>query len=261
MGRASSSKKVNKAAKTAGKPGDSSNALWFGALAVVVLLGVGLIGFTIVQRPDEPDSDVAPQVGEHWHAAYGINVCGEWQQPLQDVRQDVSGIHTHADGLVHIHPFSSRYAGEGANLGVFGEMVGLELAEDSITLPDGETYSTGDDCNGEEGEVRVVVWDDPTAEEPREVDGDPASYAPQDTEVVTIAFLPVGAEVEMPPTVPRLQDPLAAEEGRQPVPIQDEAVPDVPDDAIVDEVAPESDASPDDGAEGDDAATTTTAAP
>jgi len=36
---------------------------------------------------------------------------------VSDAQQDVLGIHTHGDGLIHIHPFSDSAAGVNANLG------------------------------------------------------------------------------------------------------------------------------------------------
>jgi hypothetical protein len=247
MGRASSSKKVARAARTAGRPGESKKWTWPVAIGAVVLLGVALV---VVSRPDNPEP-IPPRLGDHWHAAYGINLCGEWLPPLQDQRPDDTGIHTHGDGLLHMHPFSTRASGAGANLNTFGDMVGLEIGDGTLTVPGGIQFTDGEDCEGdlagEPGIVQVMVWDDPSATEGRLIDDDPGSYAPQDGEVITIAFLPEGAEIEMPPTVPRLQDPLAAEEGRQPIPIDDPSVPDAPDDAIVEEVEPGADASPEDG--------------
>jgi hypothetical protein len=243
MGKASSSKKVARAARTAGKPGQSKNWVWPVVMSGVVLLGLGLVVLSVLGR-DQAEAG-PPEPGDHWHAAYGINVCGEWLPPLQDIRSDQTGIHTHADGLIHMHPFSSRFGGANANLATFGGETGLELAEGEMTLPDGTTYADGDECDGEEGELTLTVWDSADAEEARTVEGDPADYAPQDGEVVVLSFQPAGAEIPKPPTVARLADPLAAEEGRTPVPLDD--VPDVPEDAITDGTEPEDDASPDDG--------------
>lgn len=243
MGRASSSKKVARAARTAGRPGESKNIVWPVAISAVVLLGVLLV---VASRPDNPDP-IPPRTTDHWHVAYGINVCGDWMPPLQDQDQNVSGIHTHADGLIHIHPFSTRYTGENANLNAFGEITGFEIGDGSLSLPGDIELEDGDDCDGEAGVVQAKVWDNPADTEGRLLEDDLGGYAPQDSEVVTIAFVPEGTEIEMPPTVARLADPLAAEEGRQPVPIDDPAVPEVPDSGIVEEEGPEADASPEDG--------------
>jgi hypothetical protein len=217
MGRASSSKKVARAAKAAGRPGTKKSYLWPASIAVVVVLGIGLIAASAAGR--NSGADTGPILGDHWHAAYGIDVCGEWLPPLRDLVPDESGLHTHEDGLVHLHPFKTTYTGEKATINAWGETVGLEVGDGSLTLPDRE-LTDGDDCGGEPGAVQVKVWDSPSAPEGRLLDGDPGDHAFADGEVVTIAFLPEGDEVEQPPTTPRLQDPNAAEEGRAVVPIE-----------------------------------------
>jgi hypothetical protein len=241
MGRASSNKKVSRAARTAGRPGASRNVVWPAAVAAVVLLGVALV---MVSRPERGEA-LPPRIGDHWHAAYGINVCGEWLPPLQDREADTTGIHTHGDGLIHMHPFSTRYTGEGANLEAFGQQAGVEIGDGTLTLPDGRQLRDGDDCGGEAGVVQVKVWDGPDDTEGRWLDGDLAAHAPQNMEIVAIAFLPEGADLEPPATAARLADPLAAEEGRPPVPLDE--VPDAPESGIVEEVEPGADASPEEG--------------
>jgi hypothetical protein len=219
MGRASSSKKVARAAKAAGRPGTKKSYLWPVSIAVVVLLGVGLIAASAAGRNSGGDG-ARPILGDHWHAAYGIDICGEWLPPLRDVVRDETGLHTHEDGLVHLHPFKTTYTGDRATLNAWGETVGVEVGDGTLTLPDRE-LTDGDDCGGEPGTVQVKVWDSPSAPEGRVLDTDPGDHAFADGEVVTIAFLPEGEEVEQPPTTPRLQDPNAAEEGRAVVPIEE----------------------------------------
>ena len=257
MGRASSSKKVARAAKASGRPGTTKSYVWPASIALVVVLGVGLIALSAAERDS---ADAAPIIGDHWHAAYGVNVCGEWLPPLRDQAPDESGLHTHEDGLIHIHPFSTRYTGERATLNAWGEIVGLEVGEGSLTLPDRE-LSDGDDCGGEPGVVRVAVWDAPGAGEPRLLESDPGDHALSDGEVVTISFQPEGAEVEQPPTVARLRDPNAAEEGRPVVPIDEVPAPS-PDQTTSTAVPPgEGGDGTTDTSAGEDAGTTTTAAP
>ena len=110
MGRASSSKKVARAARTTGKPGASRNWIWPAALVVVVGLGVGLI---FASRGGE--ASASPKLGEHWHAAYGVYTCDEFQPAMVDGEDgDLNGIHTHGDGLIHMHPFSTLVTGDGS---------------------------------------------------------------------------------------------------------------------------------------------------
>jgi hypothetical protein len=198
MGRASSSKKVSRAAKAAGRPGTSSSLVWPGVIGLIVLLGVGLVAVSAIGRSD--DASAAPLIGDHWHAAYGVYVCDAYQPTLADAQADESGIHTHADGLIHIHPFSTRYTGEDANLAAFGETVHLELSDDSLTLPDGTTYENGDDCGGEPGVVQVKVWENLADADGRLLESGFADYAPQEGQLVTIAFAPEGTQLDLPPS-------------------------------------------------------------
>jgi hypothetical protein len=197
MGRASSSKKVSRAARAAGRPGTTRNLVWPLSIGALVALGIALI---VVSIPEDRAS-AAPRIGDHWHAAYGIYTCGEFQPDLSDGPEgDVTGIHSHSDGLIHIHPFSSRVTGDGANLGAFGDTVEMELTDDSLQLPGREALENGDDCGGRPGVVQVRVWANLDDAEGRLLEDDFADYAPQDGEILTIAFLPEGDEVPRPPS-------------------------------------------------------------
>lgn len=240
MGKASSNKKVARAAKAAGRPGARKNYVWPVTIGAVVLLGVVLIVASFGGGPSEDP----PQIGDHWHAAYGVMVCDSFRPPLSDAGPDESGIHSHGDGLVHIHPFSTRFTGEDANLAAFGGSVDLDLQDDALTLPGGETFANGDDCGDEPGMVQVKVWDGPEDDEGRLLAADLAAFAPQDGDLVTIAFAPEGADIPKPPSA-----------GAQPtdvVPAPGETVP---------EGAPSTlptDDGASDGADGDDGTTGTT---
>ncbi len=249
MGRASSSKKVSRAAKAAGRPGTKKSWAWPAGIALVVVLGIGLIAASAAGRDS---GTTAPIIGDHWHAAYGIDICGEWQDPLLDQVPDQSGLHTHQDGLMHLHPFSTRYTGDRATINAWGETVGVEVGEGSLTLPDRE-LSDGDDCGGEPGVVRVAVWDGAADTEGRVLETDPGDYKVADGDVITFSFLPEGTEPEQPPTVPRLQDPNAAEEGRAVVPIDE--VPEPSPDQTTSTAVP-----PGEGGEGGEGTTDTSAA-
>lgn len=193
--------------------------MWPIAMGLVVLAGVALI---VVSAGGRGTASAGPILGDHWHAAYGIDTCGEWRPPLSDIAPDTSGLHTHQDGLIHIHPISTSYTRDDATLNAWGEVTGLSISEDSLSFPGG-SFDAGDDCDGEPGAVQVMVWDGPEAAEGLLLEEDPGSYVPADGEIITIAFRPEGATLEKPPTVPRLQDPTAPEEGRPLVPIGPEA--------------------------------------
>jgi hypothetical protein len=165
MGKQSSAKKVARAAKAGGRTKvRSSQGLVFPvALGVVLLLGLLLI---VYARQSQPAPDATePLVGQHWHAAYGVYACDQWLPPLQNQKDDIEGtpigIHSHADGVIHIHPFTSRAAGTNARLGVFFDVVGIEMNESRLRLPEDQgTFEAGDDCQGKPGQIKALVWDD-----------------------------------------------------------------------------------------------------
>lgn len=211
MGKASSAKKVAKAARAGGHRGGGvreRNLLFPGIVGLVVLLGVALIAFS---RSDYQDgaSNVAPiSFQDHWHAAFGVFVCGEGEGEddqgfinVTDQFDSSRGIHSHGDSLLHIHPTSRTAAGENARLDVYVEESPLiELSDDEITVGD-ESWKEGEDtCNGEEAEVVVAQWEDVLA------GGDPAIFNNgfgdvrfrQDGEGYVVAFVPKGEYDDIP---------------------------------------------------------------
>src|SRR5688500_5947041 len=121
MGKASSAKKVARAARAGGsrRPGQR-RALGFPiVIASVVILGSLLVVFARSSRDAnaEPRSQADGTEAQHWHAAYGLSFCGEFVrttasgQGLVDVGADTLGIHTHGDSVIHIHPFIDSAGG------------------------------------------------------------------------------------------------------------------------------------------------------
>ena len=195
MGKASSSKKVARAAKAAGRPGAGRSWGWPALIGGLCVLGLVLI---VISRGKTEDA-AAPKLGDHWHAAYGIYSCDTFLPPLRDVVVDETGLHTHDDGLMHMHPFGTSYTGDGANIGNFGLTVDLEVSDDSFSAG-GVERENGDECDdGEEGTVQLKVWDSPDDEEGRLIEGDFADYAPQEFSMWVLAFVPEGTEIPPPP--------------------------------------------------------------
>lgn len=211
MGKASSAKKVARAATTGG--GRTARGTrpygWYTVMAFVALVGVALVvlsrnerlsaGDTTKAAKPRPPSPSRNFPGDHWHAAYGVFLCDRFAPPIQTDR-DPLGIHTHNDGIVHIHPFTRAASGRKATLGVFARTVGMTLSEDSVKLPGGKTYADGDKCGNKEGRLRVLV-------NGQERSGDPKDIRLADGDMLVIAFAPEGTEVpESPPSAPNLNN-------------------------------------------------------
>jgi hypothetical protein len=168
-------------------------------VTAVVVIGVLLI---VMSRGNE-EASVSPKLGEHWHAAYGIYDCDHFIPNLQDVKQDDArnggtGLHTHADGLMHMHPFGTKYTGHGANLGNWGIITGLDVTDTSIKAA-GIDRENGDTCEGKKGTLKLQVWDSPEDTTPRLITKDFAKYAPQEFSMWVLAFVPEGADIPKPP--------------------------------------------------------------
>ena len=82
-------------------------------------------------------------VGDHWHAALGVNVCGQWLPGAPQFEQranqagQTAGIHSHGDGLIHLHPFASD-EGNNPSVGRFMEDGGWKLSSGVFTVWDDE---------------------------------------------------------------------------------------------------------------------------
>jgi hypothetical protein len=253
MGKASSSKKVARAARAGGATNTSRRKLAFPlAIFAIVVVGVGLVVFARGESGLSSASAEAPSSADHWHAAYGFYVCDTFLPPLSDANPDTTGIHTHADGVIHIHPFSDRHGGKNATLGKWGDIVDVDFGSDSITLPDGRELKSGDDCNGQPANLVIYEWPaDDLAAEPRIFESDFGSVRlDRDRAAITIALVPEGTEVPRPDSVPTLdnlsdmgpqQGPQQAPGGAPPsVPVDPSSGSDPAGEGSVGDVAPDS---------------------
>jgi len=190
-------------------------ATWFyGAVALVVVVGVALI---VVSRsstadvPPQPGNPSTGEPGDHWHASIAANVCGEWisNPPEFETAADNAnvrvGVHTHGDGFMHIHPFTKSEGGENATVGRFLTYGGWDASEDSLSLwdgppsaPDKTEWSDGDKCpegTPFAGKAGVVRW----SVHCKAREGNPSEYKPENADVVALAFLPKNEDIGTPP--------------------------------------------------------------
>lgn len=215
MGKASSSKKVARAARAGGttRSGERRKLAFPLSIFAIVVVGTLLVVFARIDRDESVASAESPTTADHWHAAYGFYVCDAFLPPLSDVKADTTGIHTHADGVIHIHPFSDAATGKNATLSKWGETVGVDFGGDSVTVQ-GEAYENGHDCNGQSANVVVYEWPaDDLAAPPEIFTADFGDVRlDQDRAAITIAVVPEGTEVPRPDSVPTL-DNLSDVEG------------------------------------------------
>ena len=205
-------------------------------LTIVIVLGLALVVYARQSRPSV-DASGAPTVSDHWHHAYGFYLCDTWfklegtaeQEGTDNFTQyQRSGIHSHDDGLIHWHPFSSASVGSNATLGVFLDTYDVTLTNDKLTFPESQrsaletqlaeqpprddilVWEDGDDCtidgSDKSSELKVVVWNNFTDTD------DGTTYIAdfdnirldRDQMVVAIAFVPDDTDVTMPPWAPDL---------------------------------------------------------
>ena len=212
MGKASSSKKVARAATTGG--GRTRRGArpwgWYTVMVLLAALGVATIVYSRNERqaalnplksekPRPPDRSRGFP-GDHWHAAFGVYLCNDFMGDISTER-DPLGIHPHNDGVIHIHPFTRAASGRRAKLGVFTETVGMRLTEDEFRLPGPgqETHREGDDCGGKDAILQVFL-------NGKEHLGDPKEIRLRDRDVIVVALAPEGEEIPEPPSADRLDN-------------------------------------------------------
>jgi hypothetical protein len=230
MGRASSGKKVARAAGTGG--GRTARGrqpwAWYTGLTAVILIGSLLVYTSRSERQDKlsAGSAVAPSAAnkDHWHAAYGVYICGVFQPPVTNER-DPLGIHTHGDGVIHIHPFGNAASGRNAVLGKFADAAQFTLKSGEIKLPGGKRYKDGDKCEGKPGVLQV-------RRDGKLVPGDPRKVRfLKDRSLITIAFVPKGTKIPDPPSASELDQLTDVPQSQQPqvsIPVTPEGVPEAP---------------------------------
>jgi hypothetical protein len=182
-----------------------------GALAAV---GIAVVAFTVVSNRSSSASGLA--LGDHWHAALGVNVCGQWE-PYQSEFTTQSGnpsayagIHTHSDGLIHMEPQTSGEIGSHATIGLFAKYGGWQVSENSVRTWTGTQKSNGDKCP--EGATGTWQW----SVNGKTQHGNPADYKMRDGDRIVIAFLPRGVKIGSLGQPPSTANLATAREGPPP---------------------------------------------
>lgn len=200
-----SSKKVAKAARAGSTPsaavGREKRSLGFPmALTGIIVAGIALVAFAWNARDVEAFS---PSFDDHWHLSFGIYDCTieDFLPDLADPGTANAGIHTHGDGVIHLHPFSSSATGNNAQLERFLEATRSDISNDErMTFRDFEALEEGVQCDGQDAILQVARFA-PGATTPTEViTEDLLDFRfREDQEGVVIALAPAGADIPPPP--------------------------------------------------------------
>jgi hypothetical protein len=156
-------------------------------VALPCAFALGLVGALIAtvleaEPAVAPEEQMLPRAGrDHWHAAYEIYLCGQLQPPAPFWS---GGVHTHDDGIIHIHPLQAFEEGRGARLVKWFEYGGGLLTLDELRVPgQTQTIRNGFSCpDGQPGLIQVSV----NGERLR----DWTEYVPQDGDRIVISFGP-----------------------------------------------------------------------
>ena len=188
-------------------------------LVVVLLVIVAVLANSYLTSDSETDGETRPnQYTDHWHSAYAVWDCADGEnghdengepvfKPVFESSRDERGVHSHQDGVIHIHPFVSSSSGKNANFDTFMSEMGLteeaaRIADDAIYMPDGTRLEEGVDCGGEPAIIQIARW-----HRLSQTDKEPVIYTENlgkvrflaNGEAFTVARAPEGAEIPPPP--------------------------------------------------------------
>ena len=179
-------------------------------MAVVALLGVFLVAFSRNEEQSKTSRAAAtpPRLNkDHWHAAFSVYLCDHFA-PNIPLFESPDGMHTHGDGVIHLHPFTDKAAGTNATLGFFANAVTtygkrgpFKLSSTELQYPgDKKVWKNGDSCQGKPGKVKFTL-------NGKQLDQDPATYRMKDGDLIDVGFVPDGTPL---PSNPAEKKNLAA---------------------------------------------------
>jgi hypothetical protein len=166
MGKASSSKKVARAAGLGGSKSYASRPAYGYYLGLVVLVVLGVLGvYNATQYRDakvNSAGNTAPTVGQTppWYQGYAVEACGKLLAYVP-TNKNPYGITTKEPGIITISPTVKSAAGSNATLGKFASSIGMTLNAAQLQLPGGHLYQDGQTCEGKPGHVYVMTWSSP----------------------------------------------------------------------------------------------------
>jgi hypothetical protein len=211
MGKASSSKKVARAAGIGGGRAHRRQTPWtyFGIIALIVILGVAGTVSSRQRRSDQINNagTTAPTVGTVWQEGYAVYVCGKFLPAISTKAPDPQGITTRTAGIINIDPTVKSVAGKNATLGKFTGAVGMKLNAAELQVPGGHLYLDDSTCEGKPGHVYIKQFAGVTDTVGDLYNGaknqlpklDPVDVPLVNDDLLTIAFVPAAAATAIPP--------------------------------------------------------------
>ncbi len=180
---------------------------WYLSLALIVIVGLLLVGFSRYQRTHPTSSSAgAPTTSDTWHAALGIDVCGTMQPNLPANTGGTAGLAANGNGVLTVAPKNASESGGHATLGKFvSEYHGLTLTSTTLGYPGKSVMSNGQQCPrgtpqaGKEGFVIVKTWPNFASKAGTVVSGDPTAVKFTNNQMITMAFVSAGDDVPKPP--------------------------------------------------------------
>jgi hypothetical protein len=159
MGKASSAKKVARAAGIGGGRTSRGRRPWGYYSIVVVIVVLGVLGVwqsrnNRLAKINANGTGTAPTVGSTSEAGFAVDICGKFQPNIKATK-DPEGLTTNGDGIIHMHPYTKSAAGKNATLGLFASSIGLNLNAAEVQMPGGHLYLNGDKCGGTPAYVAV----------------------------------------------------------------------------------------------------------
>lgn len=219
MGKASSAKKVARAAGLGGTRAYASRPAYGYYLSVAILLILGVVGVynsrEYLDGKTNAAGKFAPKVHQSppWYEGFAIDECGKVLANIKTTKNPY-GLTTHGDGVITISPTELSAAGHNATLGKFASAIGLKLNAGELQVPGGKLYSDGQTCEGKAGHVYVDVWTSPAAPQSDGTvqtkknsldtcspDCDSGVLLKND-QLLTVAFLPAGPDNQPPTNIP-----------------------------------------------------------
>jgi hypothetical protein len=189
----------------------------------VIVLGLALVVLARNERQSEDQGGV-PQLGDHIHLAVGTNACGSFLPDVPEFESPI-GIHTHGDGVIHIHPFSQLGVGANATFGRFlADARESEDAPQDVSISDSKLVWLGDtvkegttECKGVDDPVlRVAYWPDveTTDKDPVITTGDFTDIKLNETGGgITVFYGDKKADIPKPPSGANLKELGAVDSG------------------------------------------------